>query len=101
MLYKPGDRVVVRDDMKVEEYYCNKDNEDAAARLVKPMNDLAGKTVTIYRIASASIDRKFYRIDADGGMFFWSDNMFYGLEEEVLGEDIEQSSQSIMAFISR
>ena len=78
-LYKPGDRVVVRTDLK-DNYageYRMLDDSDEWNTVTSEMNRLAGKVVTIRKCS------RQYDIEEDGGRYSWTDEMFAGLESQL------------------
>lgn len=70
MKYKVGDKVRVREDLKVEEYYGGIFFEDEMA-------SFCGQMVTICEIIHG-----YYEIEEDCGDFVWTDEMFEPLESE-------------------
>lgn len=81
--YQPGDRVIVREDLKDGEQYCMSDNKAYAANAVYAMTRFAGQAVTIRGFFSGR-----YLIEEDSG-WVWTDEMFVGLEEEPEMFDVE------------
>lgn len=104
LLYDPGDRVVVRKDLAVNEYYSNIDGS-ANVKVVSDMARYAGKTVTISsRSVHGPTGWELYHVEelVDeelGDIFWWTDCMFEGHEDGRLDNGIEQSDMSITSFI--
>ena len=71
-LYKPGDRVVVRDDLIIDAYYAMFDSEETMV-VIDEMLPFRGKEVTI-----AKVNDGFYFIKEDDHLCYWSDDMFSG-----------------------
>lgn len=69
MKYKVGNRVRVRKDIKYGEHYLM-ENGDEWDCVTKEMLKFRGKVVTISYAGSK------YRIEEDGGDFWWVDGMF-------------------------
>lgn len=82
MLYQPGDRVVVREDLRAQRYYM--DDRSAHDSAVAGMIGRAGQIVTIDQGSG-----KKYKIKEDGGNFWWVDDMFSGLAFEAIDDSIE------------
>jgi hypothetical protein len=78
--YKPGDRVVVRPDLRGGVLYKMLDSSGESNDATEEMIELADKVVTIVATNGQ------YRIY--GSSFNWTDEMFLGLESNVYGEDI-------------
>ncbi len=78
--YKPGDRVVVRPDLRGGILYKMLDGSGESNDATEEMIELADKVVTIVET------NRQYRID--GSCYNWTDEMFLGLESDVYGEDI-------------
>lgn len=74
MKYKIGDKVRVRDDLRLEEVY-KMDNGTDYDSVVFEMLKLKGKEVTILTYTDSSK----YLISEDGGCWNWTDEMFLGL----------------------
>lgn len=77
--YKVGDRVVVRDDLVLHEHYYM-DGGRYLDSFVGSMEKFMGKVVTIREVQRPS--GKYLIVGSDKN---WTDEMFAGLEEEVLG----------------
>ena len=77
--YNVGDRVVVRNDLVLYEHYYTDDRKHYDS-FVQPMEKLMGKVVTIRDVQRLS--GKYLIV---GSTKNWTDEMFAGLEEEVLG----------------
>lgn len=71
-LYKPGDRVVVRDDLRVYTNYAMRGSEQRMT-VVEEMLPFRGWEVTI-----AEVNHGFYFIEEDNHYYCWSDDMFSG-----------------------
>lgn len=84
MLYQPGDRVVVREDLEDGGLYSVSDNKTRRARANSDMVNLAGQAVTIKAIRFDI----YYRIEEDD-RWVWTDGMFSGLEEKAEIFDVE------------
>ena len=71
-MYRVGDRVVVRPDLRrgVRYYMDNKDDWNSAT---EEMCAMAGKTVTIERTSAG-------QYSVTGSVWHWTDEMFYGPE---------------------
>ena len=81
--YSVGDRVVVRPDLNLDDYYCmflpdGTPDEDDNNCAVSDMVRLAGEVVTIKRANHGC----HYLVDECP--WNWTDEMFLGLEEEVI-----------------
>ena len=74
MKYKIGDKVRVRDDLRLEEVY-KMDNGTDYDSVVFEMLKLKGKEATILTYT----DSNKYLISEDGGCWNWTDEMFLGL----------------------
>lgn len=74
MKYKIGDKVRVRDDLRLEEVY-KMDNGTDYDSVVFEMLKLKGKEATILTYT----DSNKYLISEDGGCWSWTDEMFSGL----------------------
>ena len=74
MKYKIGDKVRVRDDLRLEEVY-KMDNGTDYDSVVFEMLKLKGKEATILTYT----DSNKYLISEDGGCWNWTDEMFSGL----------------------
>lgn len=72
MKYKVGDKVKVREDLRLDRTY-NK------FTINRKMKKLAGTIVTIQRI-----NENYYRIVEDDGMWGWTDEMFEDTEENKM-----------------
>lgn len=81
--YRPGDRVVVREDLMNGKRYFMYDDETVSDSAVPLMCKLAGQPVTIKEICSNGK----YHIEDYG--YFWTDEMFSGMEEEMEIFDVE------------
>lgn len=76
--YKPGDRVIVRDDIVADDgvSYYMQDDPLQHNSFVFGMDKFRGKVVTIDGISNGQ-----YTIEEMG--FRWTDEMFAGLESEI------------------
>ena len=91
MIYKPGDRVVVRKDLAAyRRYYMHGD--EVFDDVMEGMQLLAGKTVTIREITPSGK----YRIKE--GIFNWTDGMFEGYA--VDDDEIEVDEAAWHEFFS-
>lgn len=72
MKYKVGDKVKIREDLRVEHLY------EGRAWVTQGMHDLGGK---IARITSVDERKGVYIIDLDGS-YAWSAEMFEGMSEQ-------------------
>ncbi|MGO5051452.1 hypothetical protein ACTQ6A_02875 [Lachnospiraceae bacterium LCP25S3_G4] len=81
MGYKVGDKVMVREDLEVGEYYGNH-----GVCFVTPMQYLLGKTVEITKVNSV----RSYAIKEDRGSWNWTDEMFVGLVETTYIEKLHE-----------
>lgn len=72
MKYKVGDKVLIRDDLLVDETYFDDNNmhNDVAN---EDMVELAGQIATIIRLTATG-----YRINLDNDRWNWMDDMFDG-----------------------
>ena len=78
-LYKPGDKVIVRQDLdEVTAYYMATPDDKLGTYAVDEMLEFAGRTVTIFGMNP--FDR--YYIVEDNQMWSWSDAMFICIEPE-------------------
>ena len=78
--YRPGDRVMVRDDLDIGEYYND-------IGVTKGMLEFRGKEVTIsVRLERDSKNKHCYHIDEENG-WLWTDDMFC----EISYEDIDDA----------
>lgn len=78
-LYKPGDKVIVRQDLNEgTAYYMSMPNDRIGTYAVDEMLEFAGRTVTI--VEMNSFDR--YHIAEDDQIWNWADGMFICLEPE-------------------
>lgn len=98
--YSVGDRVVVRPDLNLDEDYCmflpdGTPNEDSSNCAVSDMVRLAGQVVTISRAQSG------YHYLVEECSWNWTDEMFLGLEEEILYNESAQEvdPDALMAMI--
>ena len=98
--YSVGDRVVVRPDLNLDDDYSmffpdGTPNEDDSNCAVSDMVRLAGKVVTIERAKCGS----HYRVEES--TWNWTDEMFLGLEEEILYKESTQEvdPDALMAMI--
>lgn len=76
-LYKPGDRVVVRDDLRVYTNYAMRGSEQRMT-VVEEMLPFRGWEVTI-----AEVNHGFYFIEEDNHYYYWSDDMFTGYANDT------------------
>ena len=72
--YQPGDRVVIRSDLRYGRYYMDDDSVSNTA--VEGMVRMAGQIVTICQVSSQ------YMIEEDNREWHWVDGMFSGLADE-------------------
>ena len=90
MRYQVGDRVVVRHDLKEgKRYYM--DDGDSCDVATSEMVELAGQTVTIRERPGG----KYY---IKGCGWYWTDDMFEGLESEQA--PLEMDSAAWSSFFS-
>ena len=75
MKYKVGDKVRVRSDLKINEDY-------GLQTFVREMSQYIGKVVTIQETYSNK-----YNIKEDNEEWYWTDEMFEGLENELTAEE--------------
>ena len=83
MKYKVGDKVRVREDLEVGEWY----GEDT---FVSKMVPFKGKVVTI-----SNIESSFYRLKEDSGIWSWTTELFSGKVSEDFSPE-ESDSQSTL-----
>lgn len=81
MKYKVGDKVKVRDDLKVYDYY-------GCYMMTNIMSNFSGKEVTIDYVSNT-----FYTIEEDENAYRWTDEMF----EDV--KDDEAETAKFRAFL--
>lgn len=97
-LYKVGDRVVVRSDLVLNERYhmLNADGHriPESDTFITEMTKHLGGVVTIKSINSTCGK---YRIKECG--WNWTDEMFAGLEDEVLGSQVEIDPDALDAVL--
>ncbi len=79
MKYKIGDRVRVRENLTVGEYYDNRS-------FTKDMSKLSGEVVTI-----DVVNAQTYKIKEDGVEWYWTDSMFMDIDDEEI--DIKKSTK--------
>lgn len=79
MKYKPGDKVRVKSDLKIGNYYYMEHSKSTRNSFVGDMKHLRGKEVTIKK-GSTSLNQ--YEIEEDCGGCYWVDGMFEPLKEE-------------------
>lgn len=79
-MYKPGDVIVVRDDISLDERYhmVSGPRNGLDVGVTTSMKRYAGMTVTI-----ASICDGVYRLEEDGDAWNWTDEMFSGYAQEI------------------
>lgn len=90
--YKIGDKVVVK---SLDWYNSHKDgngNVNVPQCFVNSMSKYCGKVMTICRVYEGSS----YRVEEDNGSYAWSDEMFVGLEFEVVPKPIKKIDVSIL-----
>ena len=94
-LYNVGDRVVVRDDLVLNEYYwmLNGDpkRDILSDSFVKGMDKFLGQVVTI-RSFNGKYQIKEYSCN-------WTDEMFFGLEEDVFGSQVDIDQDALDAVL--
>lgn len=83
MLYKPGDRVVVREDLREDIAYYMADDPRENNYATSDMCDARGTVLTIQRIEFGEY------ICEEFSLRFWTDEMFSGLAEEEEPFDVE------------
>ena len=83
MKYKVGDKVKVREDLRLDRTY-NK------FTINRKMKKLAGTIVTIQRI-----NENYYRIVEDDGMWGWTDEMFEDTEENKMDNNITVNMENL------
>lgn len=71
MLFKVGDKVRIRRDLKTDMYYYNY-NSSVRDMVVSGMYELRGKIATIVEFTSNGK----YHIDLDNEWCYWTDSMF-------------------------
>lgn len=81
MNLKVGDKVRIREDLKLREYRSSDSTYEAI--VVHKMMEYKGKIATIKRIHYAGIG-----IDLDNGKWCWADTMFEEIEKEKVNEVI-------------
>ena len=98
--YSVGDRVIVRPDLNLDDDYCmffwdGTRNEEDSNCAVSDMVRLAGSVVTIERAEYGS----HYLVEES--TWNWTDEMFLGLEAEVLEKESiqEVDPAALMAMI--
>lgn len=107
MLYRVGDRVVIREDLdgyKNGRYYMLRKSKFGGVKrdtnesntITDGMYALRGKVFQITSISGG----QYLLEDANVGSCRWTDEMFAGLEEDVFGGDIQKSRTPIADFLS-
>ena len=81
--YKIGDKVIVREDLKIGKEY-------GRYFFMSEMNFLKGKTVTITNV----IDNK-YKIEEDNKIWWWTDEMFFEKVSEDFSSEESDSQNTI------
>lgn len=81
MNLKVGDKVRIREDLKLRKYRSSDSTYEAI--VVRKMMEYKGGIATIKRIHYAGID-----IDLDNGKWCWADTMFEEIEKEKVNEII-------------
>lgn len=81
MNLKAGDKVRIREDLKLREYLSS--DSTYKAIVVHKMMEYKGKVATIKRTHYAGIN-----IDLDNGKWCWADTMFEEIEKEKVNEVI-------------
>lgn len=84
-LYKPGDKVIVRPDL-TNTWLYETDNKMRHVGVVSSMASFAGGIVTIKYAATGSNDG-CYKIEEDGGNWWWCDGMFVPVETKEISVD--------------
>lgn len=97
MRYKPGDRVVIKSDLTLFDFYLDTRSR-RVMRVVPPMDRLAGCTVTIGRAIERYDMGTFYTVKECSEELLWSDGMFCPPEDD---SELSQSGTSIEEFILR
>ena len=86
-LYRPGDRVVVRPDLRTNVQYYMADRSTSVSASSEMVRNFAGNVITITDINSYG---RYIAAEAKG--WVWPDEMFAGIEEppefETPGGDI-------------
>lgn len=85
-LYKPGDRVIVREDLSCVEYLMFDPDDPRSMPVVSAMLKYRGREVTIADIAKSGRGY-FYSIAEDDGNFYWADDMFSDHVDDTPLED--------------
>ena len=107
MLYKVGDRVVIRENLDgyKDERYCMlrknvfggvKRDTNESNTITDGMYALRGK---VFQITSIR-DGQYVLEGANVGSCRWTDEMFAGLEEDIFGGDIQKSKTPIADFLN-
>lgn len=92
MKYKPGDKVVVRDDLRLGVRYYSKDG-GAYSVATPTMIRMRGKVATIKEIT-------YHRYFIYESGFYWTDDMFDGIAmEEEQVKISESEKKAICSFL--
>ena len=79
LMYKPGDKVMIRPDLSCREIYCmrsGRHNGDYTYNVVDQMADQAGK---VFTIQSPRDGERGYTLNEIG--YGWTDEMFISINE--------------------
>jgi hypothetical protein len=79
MKYKPGDKVRVKSDLKIGNYYYMEHSKSIRNVFVDDMKHLLGKEVTIKKGSPSSNQ---YEIEENCNGCYWTGGMFEPLKEE-------------------
>lgn len=83
--YRPGDKVVVREDLE-EKRYPYEDTDFSSLAVIDEMMVLKGKEVTIEKVRMVHVDRCIsYTVREDRGKWLWCAAM---LEEPPLAKEM-------------
>lgn len=97
--YKVGDKVIVRKDLVVEDWY-GIDLDGVKCLFVSEMDFLKGETVTITYVDIGILGDIRYNIEEDGGKWWWTDDMFVGLAPKEESEDkMEDSAEDKCEYV--
>ena len=79
LIYKPGDKVMIRPDLSCREIYCmrsGRHNGDYTYNVVDQMADQAGKVLTILGPRDGGAGYSLEELD-----YGWTDEMFISINE--------------------
>ena len=94
MIYKKGDRVIVRPDLNTMVQYEDFNDPSVIDVATTEMCKLRGTMVTI---RDAYYDRGKYEVKEDDGAFWWVDGMFLDQREEP--EPFDKSPMPLEQFL--